>query len=101
MERPRSAGSTSFATGSARHATERLLKEYSANLYNPSMTNIAWGTAREFEDIRYEKAEGIAKIPINRPEVRNAFRPLTVTEMGRAFTDARDDADTGVVILTG
>ncbi len=55
-----------------------------------------------FEDIRYEKsADGIAKITINRPEVRNAFRPLTVQEMSRAFSDARDDADIGVVILTG
>ena len=40
----------------------------------PTMTNIAWEQAGEFEDIRYEKAEGIAKITINRPEVRNAFR---------------------------
>jgi len=55
-----------------------------------------------FEDIKYEKSdEGIAKITINRPEVRNAFRPLTVVEMARAFTDARDDAEVGVVILTG
>ena len=54
-----------------------------------------------YEDIIYEKAEGIAKITINRPEVRNAFRPQTVTEMIRAFADARDDADVGVVILTG
>jgi naphthoate synthase len=65
------------------------------------MTNIAWGTAREFEDIRYEKAEGIAKITINRPEVRNAFRPLTVIEMQRALEDAREDHETGVIILTG
>ncbi len=55
-----------------------------------------------FEDIRYEKsAEGIAKITINRPEVRNAFRPLTIQELQHAFTDARDDADVGVVILCG
>ena len=55
-----------------------------------------------FEDIIYEKfAEGIAKITINRPEVRNAFRPLTVSEMCRAFADARDDANVGVVILCG
>lgn len=55
----------------------------------------------EFSDIRYEKAEGIAKVTINRPEVRNAFTPRTVDEMQRAFADARDDADIGVVILTG
>ncbi|MFH1681217.1 MAG: 1,4-dihydroxy-2-naphthoyl-CoA synthase, partial [Candidatus Eisenbacteria bacterium] len=56
----------------------------------------------DFEDIRYEKAaEGIAKIVIRRPEVRNAFRPLTVSEMSRAFADARDDEGVGVVVLTG
>jgi naphthoate synthase len=60
-----------------------------------------WKTALEFEDIRYEKAEGIAKITINRPHVRNAFRPLTVREMIKALDDARDDAGIGVVILTG
>jgi len=55
-----------------------------------------------FEDIKYAKtSDGIAKITINRPEVRNAFRPRTVKEMSRAFDDARDDADVGVVILTG
>jgi naphthoate synthase len=60
-----------------------------------------WKSAGSFEDIRYEKAEGIAKITINRPERRNAFRPLTVEEMRRALQDARDDSETGVVILTG
>jgi len=60
-----------------------------------------WQSAAEYEDIRYEKAEGIAKITINRPEVRNAFRPLTVREMRRAFEDARDDLEVGVIILTG
>jgi naphthoate synthase len=60
-----------------------------------------WKSADKFEDIRYEKAEGIAKITINRPEVRNAFRPQTVREMQRAFEDARDDSEIGVVILTG
>ena len=55
-----------------------------------------------FEEIIYEKApEGIAKITINRPEKRNAFTPLTVEEMKRAFDDARDDGAIGVVILTG
>ena len=60
-----------------------------------------WKAALKFEDIRYEKAEGIAKITINRPERRNAFRPLTVDEMRRALQDARDDSSIGVVILTG
>jgi len=62
---------------------------------------IAWKTARAFTDIRYEKAEGIARITINRPEVRNAFRPLTVEEMIQAFEDVREDPEIGVAILTG
>jgi naphthoate synthase len=57
--------------------------------------------APRYQDIRYAKAEGIAKITIHRPEVRNAFRPQTVQEMQRAFTDAREDSEIGVVILTG
>ena len=65
------------------------------------MTNIVWVQAGEFEDIKYEKAEGIAKITINRPEVRNAFRPLTVMELQKALEDAREDSETGVIILTG
>jgi naphthoate synthase len=60
-----------------------------------------WTPVPGFADILYFKAEGIAKIVINRPEVRNAFRPETVREMQQAFADARDDADIGVVILTG
>lgn len=62
-----------------------------------------WTTAREFEDIRYETTdEGkIAKITINRPEVRNAFRPKTVTELLHAFDLAHEDPTVGVVILTG
>ena len=54
-----------------------------------------------FEDILYHHAEGIAKITINRPEVRNAFRPETVKELIRAFTHAHLDPDVGVIILTG
>jgi naphthoate synthase len=66
------------------------------------MTSIpAWTTAEEFTDIAFETAEGIAKITIDRPEVRNAFRPLTVREMLRAFELARDDPEIGVVVLTG
>jgi len=60
-----------------------------------------WKPAGTFEDIRYEKAEGIAKITINRPERRNAFRPLTVEEMRRALQEARDDSSIGAIILTG
>lgn len=65
------------------------------------MSYAEWRSARAFTDILYEKTNGIAKITINRPEVRNAFRPLTVEEMKAAFSDARDDADIGVVILCG
>src|SRR5262245_66522956 len=67
----------------------------------PSEALPRWMKAADFEDIRYEKAEGIAKITIARPEVRNAFRPLTVEELERAFALARDDPEVGVVILTG
>lgn len=65
------------------------------------MAVIDWKEAKQFTDIKYHKAEGIAKITINRPEVRNAFRPLTVKEMIAALADARDDAEIGVIILTG
>jgi naphthoate synthase len=60
-----------------------------------------WKTAKAYSDILYQKADGIAKITINRPEKRNAFRPETVTQMIEAFTDARDDQRIGVVLLTG
>ncbi len=56
---------------------------------------------KKFEDVRYEKWEGIAKITINRPEVRNAFRPQTLFELQAAFTDAREDSKVGVIVLTG
>src|SRR5438105_13984279 len=62
---------------------------------------VAWESVRQFQDIRYEHFEGIAKITINRPEVRNAFRPETVSEMQEAFTDVRDDPSIGVALLTG
>ncbi len=65
------------------------------------MSAINWIESGKFSDIKYHKAEGIAKITINRPEVRNAFRPLTVMEMSRALEDAREDPDVGVIILTG
>ena len=65
------------------------------------MSALDWIPGRSFQDIEYHKAEGIARITINRPEVRNAFRPLTVQEMEIAFRDAREDAEIGVVILMG
>jgi naphthoate synthase len=65
------------------------------------MSTIDWNTAGTYTDIKYHKADGIAKITINRPEVRNAFRPLTVEEMRHALQEARDDQEIGVIILTG
>jgi len=56
---------------------------------------------RNYQDVVYETYQGIARITINRPEVRNAFRPKTVMELINAFTAAREDADVGVIILTG
>jgi naphthoate synthase len=61
----------------------------------------AWISSGSFGDISYESAEGIAKITINRPEVRNAFRPQTLFELQDAFNMARDDDSVGVVIFTG
>ncbi|MEI8359366.1 MAG: 1,4-dihydroxy-2-naphthoyl-CoA synthase [Pseudomonadota bacterium] len=63
--------------------------------------DIAWRSMRNYEDIRYEVADGIAKITIDRPEVRNAFRPKTLFELAEAFNAARDDSSVGVIILTG
>ncbi len=61
-----------------------------------------WAIVREFEDIIYEKnGQGVARVTINRPERRNAFRPQTVSEMLAAFGDAREDPTVGVVLLTG
>ncbi|MCE2863624.1 MAG: 1,4-dihydroxy-2-naphthoyl-CoA synthase [Opitutaceae bacterium] len=60
-----------------------------------------WKVAKTYTDILYHKAGGIAKVTINRPEKRNAFRPQTVTEMIDAFLDAREDPAIGVVLLTG
>jgi len=65
------------------------------------MGSIDWKEAGSFTDILYHKAEGIAKITINRPHVRNAFRPLTVREMDEALRDAWEDPQIGVIILTG
>lgn len=64
----------------------------------------AWATGKGgagFVDVKYQVADGIAKITINRPEVRNAFRPQTIIELQQAFSLARDNSDVGVIILTG
>ncbi|HEY8514525.1 MAG TPA: 1,4-dihydroxy-2-naphthoyl-CoA synthase [Candidatus Binatia bacterium] len=63
--------------------------------------HIEWKPKRRYDDILYDVAEGIARITINRPEVRNAFRPRTLFELSDAFHDAREDPSIGVVILTG
>jgi naphthoate synthase len=60
-----------------------------------------WRSAGDYEDIRFETAEGIAKITIDRPEVRNAFRPETLIEISDALERAREDTDIGVIVLTG
>lgn len=72
---------------------------------SPTMPPITWDPAGEYEDIRYEKSGAerarIAKITIDRPEVRNAFRPQTIVEISRALDDAREDTEVGAIILTG
>ncbi|HOK88665.1 MAG TPA: 1,4-dihydroxy-2-naphthoyl-CoA synthase [Candidatus Hydrogenedentes bacterium] len=65
------------------------------------MMSILWQEAGTYQEILYHKAEGIAKITINRPHRRNAFTPRTVDEMLDAFRDARFDPEIGVVVLTG
>ena len=65
------------------------------------MSTIQWKVAKTYSDITYHKADGIAKVTINRPEKRNAFRPETVSQMFDAFCDAREDPTIGVVLLTG
>jgi naphthoate synthase len=67
----------------------------------PEAQTLEWQKVGDFEDILYHKCEGIAKVTINRPEVRNAFRPKTIAEMIFAFNDARQDLEIGVVLLTG
>jgi naphthoate synthase len=66
-------------------------------LYAP----IEWASAHDYEDILYEKADAIAKISINRPDVHNAFRPQTLAELRDAFNRARDDLEVGAIIFTG
>jgi naphthoate synthase len=72
------------------------------------LSTTTWIAAGEYEDIRYEKSvgsagscSGIAKITIDRPEVRNAFRPRTIVEISQALEDAREDTQVGVIVLTG
>lgn len=68
----------------------------------PTASPVVWKSLKTFEDIKLESSgDGIAKVTINRPEVRNAFRPQTVEELLQAFAICRDDSSIGVVILTG
>ncbi len=60
-----------------------------------------WKTVNEYEDITFKKSNGVARIAINRPEIRNAFRPKTLFELQDAFLDVREDSSIGVVLLTG
>jgi len=60
-----------------------------------------WKTVNEYEDITFKKSNGVARIAINRPELRNAFRPKTLFELQDAFMDVREDSSIGVVLLTG
>lgn len=60
-----------------------------------------WRVIEGFEDITYKKADGVARIAFNRPEVRNAFRPKTTSELYRAFYDAQEDTSIGVILLSG
>ncbi len=72
-----------------------------ANPIRPALDWKPWGDDLGYTDIRLEQAEGIAKITIDRPEVRNAFRPRTLFELQDAFERARNDAEVGVIVLTG
>lgn len=65
------------------------------------MTAIDWQTVHEYDDIIFQRAEGIARISINRPEVHNAFRPKTTFELIDAFSRAREDPEVGVILFTG
>ena len=64
------------------------------------MKNINWKTVKEYDDITYKKADGVARIAFNRPNVRNAFRPHTTSELLDAFKDAHEDVNIGVVLLS-
>ncbi len=88
-----------------RYPLPPVVAEDSPAFTDPGYSSItpaaAWQSQGSWNDIKYEVADGIAKITINRPEKRNAFRPQTLFELERAFTMARDDDEVGVIILTG
>ena len=88
-----------------RYALPEVVAKDSPAFTDPAYSSVAaaadWQPLDGFSDIRYETAEGIAKITINRPHKRNAFRPQTLFELQRAFNIARDDDEVGVIIFTG
>jgi naphthoate synthase len=90
--RARAQGQPSFQANYRKRAVA------SANTIRPAAD---WAASGSYSDIRYETAEGIAKITIDRPEVRNAFRPQTLVELSDAFDRAREDLDVGVIVLSG
>ena len=65
------------------------------------MNQPEWKTVKEYQDITYKKSGGVARIAFNRPEVRNAFRPQTTSELYDSFYDAQEDPSIGVVLLCG
>ena len=73
---------------------------YFVTTLNRSMKSPDWQTAITFEDITYKKSNGVARIAFNRPNVRNAFRPNTTSELIKAFYDAQEDTSIGVVLLS-
>jgi naphthoate synthase len=68
---------------------------------NGTAKTVEWVQVKEYEDITYHKADGMARIAFNRPEVRNAFRPKTIIEMIEAFENVWEDPRVGVILLTG
>src|SRR4051794_244076 len=92
--RPRAAASRQNGSKLPKRHKEGPSEE---TLYAP----IEWEAGGEYEDIRYERAGGIGKITIDRPDVLNSFRPQTLIEVSAALEAAREDADLGVIILTG
>jgi naphthoate synthase len=78
-----------------------IAQEFGVGRGKASEGRLAWQPSGDYTDIVYETAEGIAKITINRPDVRNAFRPTTLFELSDAFNVARDDPQIGVIVLTG
>src|SRR5699024_9105865 len=86
-----------------RHHFTILLNVSFKKIVNKGVLNMSvqWEKAKDYQEIKYEKYNGVAKVTMNRPEVHNAFTPLTVNEMIDAFADARDDSSIGVIVLTG